>query len=553
MVGGLAKDILNIGGSIYPLLISSEETKGTSTINPSVFNDNGKLIVNLRHIQYTLWHTRSIYENRYGPLVYINPENDITLKTVNYLGEWPDGNFRRVDTSDFDTKPMWEFIGLEDARVVRWDGKLYLSGVRRDVKPDGEGRIELSEIIDSKEVSRTRIQPPSLTYCEKNWMPINDMPFHYVKWCNPTEIVRVDGDKSTTVFTGTPFYIEHDLRGGGNVITIGDNRMAIVHQSILWKNRQGKKEANYYHLFLIWDKEWNILKISEPFNFLTGTIEFSCGLASLDNKIIVTFGFEDDAAYLIEIPTDWLMDWIYGSRAIDIKRKPFLNYGDISDEFKLHSYKEIFVEHIYEKFADIKKGDVVLDIGANIGAFAYSIYDNEPSVIYCVEPSAEIVRIMKDNLKGKRNINIIQKAIWYNNDENTDIKSNKLDIYSHVGDTIPAITFKQLISECGITHVDFMKIDCEGGEYAIFSEENYEWISRNVSHIAGEWHLGRFLTEFKRFRDIYLTGNEYRVIEGYHINYQNEISDKMHDDIFLDEYVNAHGINAQLLIYINYE
>jgi FkbM family methyltransferase len=329
--------------------------------------------------------------------------------------------------------------------------------------------------------------------------------------------------------------------------------MAIVHQSILWKNRQGKKEANYYHLFLIWDKEWNILKISEPFNFLTGTIEFSCGLASLDNKIIVTFGFEDDAAYLIEIPTDWLMDWIYGSRAIDIKRKPFLNYGDISDEFKLHSYKEIFVEHIYEKFADIKKGDVVLDIGANIGAFAYSIYDNEPSVIYCVEPSAEIVRIMKDNLKGKRNINIIQKAIWYNNDENTDIKSNKLDIYSHVGDTIPAITFKQLISECGITHVDFMKIDCEGGEYAIFSEENYEWISRNVSHIAGEWHLGRFLTEFKRFRDIYLTGNEYRVIEGYHINYQNEISDKMHDDIFLDEYVNAHGINAQLLIYINYE
>jgi hypothetical protein len=314
MIQGLAKQIIGAGGRIYPLLVPSSETNGTSTINPSVFNDNGKILVNLRHIQYTLWHTRSKYESRYGPLLYINPDNDITLRTVNYLGEWPRGGFKRVDTSLLDIPPKWEFIGLEDARVVRWDGKLFLCGVRRDVKPGGEGRIEMSEIVDNKEVSRVRIEPPSPTEVEKNWMPINDMPYHFVKWTNPLEIVKVKGMKAKTVFAGKKtFYSEHDLRGGGNVITIGDQRMAIVHQSRLWRTKQDNKEADYYHLFIIWDKNWNVLSVSHPFNFLTGTIEFSCGLALDGEKTIITFGFEDDAAFLIEVQTDWLLKWIWNN------------------------------------------------------------------------------------------------------------------------------------------------------------------------------------------------------------------------------------------------
>ena len=53
-----------------------------------------------------------------------------------------------MDTSKLDVKPVWEFIGLEDARLMYWDDNIYLSGVRRDTKPDGEGRMELS-IIES--------------------------------------------------------------------------------------------------------------------------------------------------------------------------------------------------------------------------------------------------------------------------------------------------------------------------------------------------------------------------------------------------------------------
>ena len=42
------------------------------------------------------------------------------------------------------------------------------------------------------EVTRDRIEPPGdHTYLEKNWMPILDMPYHFVRWANPLEIVKV--------------------------------------------------------------------------------------------------------------------------------------------------------------------------------------------------------------------------------------------------------------------------------------------------------------------------------------------------------------------------
>ena len=174
----LVKQVIKNGGSIVPLIINSSKTNGTGLMNPSIFNDNGKLILNLRHVQYTLYHTRGKFENRYGPLAYLNPENDITLTTTNYFCSLDNNlsitSFNKVDTSKHDITPIWEFVGLEDARLVRWDGKLYVCGVRRDTKDNGEGRMELSELKISnnkvEEISRFRIPAPindDTSYCEK--------------------------------------------------------------------------------------------------------------------------------------------------------------------------------------------------------------------------------------------------------------------------------------------------------------------------------------------------------------------------------------------------
>jgi len=325
----LAKYVLQNGGRITPLIIPSNLTNGTGLFNPSVYNDveTNSLLVNVRHCQYTLYHAeKGIYEHEYGPLVYLNPENDITLTTKNYLctvnSNLMIDTFSAIDTSTHDVKPLWEFIGLEDVRLVRWEGKLYATGVRRDTTTNGQGRMELSEIsvVDgvAKEISRFRIPSPGKndSYCEKNWMPVVDMPYHYVKWCNPTEVVKVDPENKTctTVHLDQSKYIvkPYDFRGGSQVISYGDHRIALTHTANLYKSEAGRKNARYRHAFVVWDKDWNVIKMGEPFDFMAAEIEFCAGMTEYNGNIIISFGFQDNAAYLLEIPKNIFQNIVYG-------------------------------------------------------------------------------------------------------------------------------------------------------------------------------------------------------------------------------------------------
>ena len=328
MIDNFVKIVLENGGTITPLLIPSENTNGTGLCNPSIYIDidplcscNDKILVNLRHIQYTLFHSElNRFEHQYGPLVYLHPENDLTLTTTNYLCELDPTtleiqSYTKVDTSKLDIPPVWEFIGLEDARLVRWDGKLYMCGVRRDTKPNGEGRMELSEIVDGKEISRFRIEPPidPNSYCEKNWMPILDMPYHFVKWTNPTEVVKVypEEGRSEQVHLGQHCSMPADLRGGSQVIPFGEGYLTLNHETYLYNSEQERKDGTYKHRFTYWDKNWNILKFSDNFSFLDAKIEFACGLAKYKENYLITFGFQDNASYLLKIPAKFLENFIY--------------------------------------------------------------------------------------------------------------------------------------------------------------------------------------------------------------------------------------------------
>lgn len=306
---------LEMGGCLRPLIISSEVTNGTGLFNPSVIIDGGRLLLNLRHCQYTLYHSElNKYEHQYGPLVYLNPENDITLTTTNYICELNQNldivQYTKVDTSKFDQEPLWEFVGLEDARLIKWDNKFYISGVRRDTTTNGQGRMELSEIQffeDSvKEVSRFRIPPPGNvdSYCEKNWMPIANIPFHYVKWTNPTEIVKVDVENKTctTVFLGEKHSSKNDLRGGSQVIPFKDGYLALNHTTFLYNSEAGRKDGTYRHGFTYWNKDFSSQKFSKQFSFMDAKIEFACGMVQYNNDLFITFGFQDNAAYILKAP-----------------------------------------------------------------------------------------------------------------------------------------------------------------------------------------------------------------------------------------------------------
>ena len=317
MIYNLAKLVLERGGSITPLKISSEHTNGTGLCNPSIFVDGDNTLAILRHVGYDMYHSefQQKFQGRWGPLSYLHPESDQTLRTTNYFcylnKDLSVKEYFKVDTSELDVPAVWEFIGLEDARIVKWDDRYFICGVRRDTKPNGEGRMELSEIEikDSsvKEIGRYRIQPPLNvdSYCEKNWMPINDMPFHFVKWTNPTEVVKVNLENrssETIALVPQKLQTKQEMRGGSNVIKWGKYRLGIIHECTFWYNEGSNKDSIYYHRLILWDKDWNIVKYSDEINFMTAQIEFVCGTAKVGNDLVITYGYQDNAAFALTVP-----------------------------------------------------------------------------------------------------------------------------------------------------------------------------------------------------------------------------------------------------------
>jgi len=313
------------GGSIHPLIIDSEITNGLGLMNPSIYIDNGKILINLRSVNYTFYHSEEkLFQHPYGPLTYIHPENDIHLRTWNYYLELNDNyeieRYCRVDTSSFPDKELWEFIGLEDARIFRWNGKLYLSGVRRDEDTIGTGRMELCEIVVTrdrvKQISQLRIQPPldPNSYCEKNWMPILDKPYHYIKWSNPTELVKIDlvDGSSEQIFTDDPKEMDGYPRGGSQLVPWKDGYVAITHEVDLFKSEVGRKDAVYYHRVIYWDKNFRLQKFSKRFSIMGGHVEFCVGLAIHNDNMLMTFGFQDNAAYLLKFDESVLEEFLNG-------------------------------------------------------------------------------------------------------------------------------------------------------------------------------------------------------------------------------------------------
>ena len=314
----LVQKAVGQGGKLAPLAIP-----GTfGGMNPSVFIDpDGDILVNVRVVNYILYHSENEqrFPSRWGPLAYLHPEKDQRLVTENYVVRL-NSNLEITDCAKVEMlelhQPIWEFVGLEDARLVYWDD-YYLIGVRRDTTNNGVGRMEKSKVsIDKdtwtiKEISRERIEVPSQSYCEKNWMPIVDKPFHFVKWHSPIEVIKAEGTMAQQVALKQGIQPEKDQRGGSQLIRWGSVYIAITHEVDLFKNYLQQKDGIYRHRLCVYDDDLNLVGISpEPFSFLDGRIEFCVGAAEYEGDLLVSFGFQDNAAFVLRVPRAIVEDMI---------------------------------------------------------------------------------------------------------------------------------------------------------------------------------------------------------------------------------------------------
>lgn len=171
------------------------------------------------------------------------------------------------------------------------------------------------------------------------------------------------------------------------------------------------------------------------------------------------------------------------------------------DGFKETVTKEIFVDKIYERYFEVEEGDVVFDIGASLGPFTYSILHKNPSQVFAFEPSFEEFKTLVMNTRHG-NVTQINKGI----SDKVGEFNFKFVFDNNENQKLYSTTFKKVINDYNIQKIDFLKTDCETGEYDIFTIDNLFWIKNNVRKIAGEWHLREnwMKEKFRLFRDVYL-------------------------------------------------
>lgn len=186
------------------------------------------------------------------------------------------------------------------------------------------------------------------------------------------------------------------------------------------------------------------------------------------------------------------------------------DWGNSNDWYKECIGKEVFRDKIYERFFSVEDGDLVVDVGASVGIFTYSILEKNPSHVFCFEPSPEQFPTLNKNTLGGF-VTCINKGL-----SDVDGLKTLKDVYGHNNQPLEVFTmkFETFISKYKIDKIDFLKTDCEGGEYDIFNIKNLIWIKNNVKKIVGEWHLEspQQKQQFREFRDVFL-----RIFDKYEI------------------------------------
>jgi FkbM family methyltransferase len=158
---------------------------------------------------------------------------------------------------------------------------------------------------------------------------------------------------------------------------------------------------------------------------------------------------------------------------------------------------EIFLNKEYEsETVKIQEGDIVFDIGSNIGIFSlYSAY-NLAKEIHCFEPGKEQFNAIKNNLSNKFN-NLYANNLAVTKSKGTikfylsDFSTTSSTFAKLSGNYIEVetIDIETYANDNNITKIDYLKIDCEGGEYEIIEFMNENFLRESVDKICLEYHI----------------------------------------------------------------
>lgn len=151
----------------------------------------------------------------------------------------------------------------------------------------------------------------------------------------------------------------------------------------------------------------------------------------------------------------------------------------------------------YLNYLKIYPEDRVLDIGANIGAFAARVRGMAKSVV-CFEPDKRNYKLLNKNkgvISTKGSITTISCAVTRHDNEDVKLYRNQGTNYgSHSlipmrgrrGRKVPGMSIEEVFVKLG--GFEIVKIDIEGYEYSLLQDFILPW---PVTQLAIEFHLNR--------------------------------------------------------------
>ena len=241
---------------------------------------------------------------------------------------------------------------------------------------------------------------------------------------------------------------------------------------------------------------------------------------------------------LIEVYSGY--DLLYSKEVKDFKREhkiaPNIKTKLSHDPFDYSawwSFYEIFIKKEYDL---VQKGDIVVDIGANIGLFSLFALSKGVNKILSIEPDKRNYAHLKQNLSQFSEVTIVEEAIsdkdgyiefftsevssinsTIKNDENFS-NFTKEPIRSY---KVSCLSASSLINKYNITKIDFLKIDCEGGEFAFFENLDIEFLTNKISKIVCEVH------KFAGSQDDYENKIKSKLIKcGFSVQDSNSLNEK---------------------------
>lgn len=183
-----------------------------------------------------------------------------------------------------------------------------------------------------------------------------------------------------------------------------------------------------------------------------------------------------------------------------LKKLKDFKYSDKDEDlWAAYPLYDIFINRCYDRpNCPVEEGDIVVDIGSNLGLFSYYSILKGAKKVYSFEPGEAQSKAIRDNFSSIENLIIEQKAVSSESGILSFSKHKTKSILSGVFSNPDKNEYDVLECECvnlmdyckenTIEKINFLKMDCEGSEYRIFRSLTDDFI-KNIDKVSMEYHL----------------------------------------------------------------